>query len=338
MLLSSTSLPVMGEIASINMSSLGGCLHNLKTRARWVPWWTQQPYVQSGEGWAPLGCTLPLSHREKETSNHTISDWLPPGLTRTTPSAIHQDRGIKHAIGASSKIHGRDNITMQACYWCIIKDSWKRQHHHWHMEHKDTKSCGETSSTNTQKWTGTDGASLGCEMRRKNFGETVTEEGHKVFVLDFVHKDIMNTVMGCHPVFSRLITIHLRAVPFSITVVQVNECPNVKLWWQQNRRILWPATECHWSDTKECTFLLCKETGMQKWASMLIEAGKAFSDPSAMMTQIFRQPRPLEFATFNDLVLADTFGHHKASRIWTWHSPNGQHHDQTDYILVRKLF
>ena len=37
--------------------------------------------------------------------------------------------------------------------------------------------------------------------------------------------------------------------------------------------------------------------------------------------------------TFND-----TFGHHKASRKWTWHSPNGQHHNQIDYILVRKRF
>ena len=44
----------------------------------------------------------------------------------------------------------------------------------------------------------------------------------------------------------------------------------------------------------------------------------------------------LEFATFNDLVLANTFGHHKASRRWTWHSPNGQHRNQIDYILVRK--
>ena len=33
-----------------------------------------------------------------------------------------------------------------------------------------------------------------------------------------------------------------------------------------------------------------------------------------------------------------TFCHHKASRRWTWHSPNGQHHSQTDYILVRKRF
>ena len=46
----------------------------------------------------------------------------------------------------------------------------------------------------------------------------------------------------------------------------------------------------------------------------------------------------LEFSTFNDLALANTFGHHKASIRWTWHSPNGQHHSQNDYILVRKRF
>ena len=33
-----------------------------------------------------------------------------------------------------------------------------------------------------------------------------------------------------------------------------------------------------------------------------------------------RELRLLEFATFNDLVLANAFGHHKASRRWTWHS------------------
>ena len=49
-----------------------------------------------------------------------------------------------------------------------------------------------------------------------------------------------------------------------------------------------------------------------------------------------RELKLLEFATFNDLVLANTFGHRKASRRWFWHSPNGQHHSQIDYILVRK--
>ena len=37
-------------------------------------------------------------------------------------------------------------------------------------------------------------------------------------------------------------------------------------------------------------------------------------------------------------MLANTFGHHKASRRWTWHSPNGQHHSQIDYIPVQKRF
>ena len=70
-----------------------------------------------------------------------------------------------------------------------------------------------------------------CEMRWKSFGETTIEEGHKVSFsgkddkheqgVGFrVHKDIVNTVMGCRPVSSRLITIRLRAVPFSITIVQ----------------------------------------------------------------------------------------------------------------------
>ena len=69
-------------------------------------------------------------------------------------------------------------------------------------------------------------------MRWKNFGETTTEEGHKVSfsgkenkhengVGFLVHRDIVNTVMGCCPVSSRLITIRLRAFAFNITVVQV---------------------------------------------------------------------------------------------------------------------
>ena len=70
-----------------------------------------------------------------------------------------------------------------------------------------------------------------CEMRWKNFWETTTEEGHRVFfsgkadkhehgVGFLVHKDIVNTFMGCRSVSSSLTTIRLRAVPFNITEVQ----------------------------------------------------------------------------------------------------------------------
>ena len=71
-----------------------------------------------------------------------------------------------------------------------------------------------------------------AEMRWKSFGETSTEEGHKVYfsgkkdkheqgVGFLVHKDIVNTVMGCRPISSRLITIRLKATPFNMTVIQV---------------------------------------------------------------------------------------------------------------------
>ena len=46
------------------------------------------------------------------------------------------------------------------------------------------------------------------------------EDKHKHGVGFLVHKNIVNTVMECHPVSSRLITIHLRAVPFNIILVQ----------------------------------------------------------------------------------------------------------------------
>ena len=34
------------------------------------------------------------------------------------------------------------------------------------------------------------------------------------------------------------------------------------------------------------TFFLCMETGMQRWARMLMKIGRAFADPSAMTTQM----------------------------------------------------
>ena len=67
-------------------------------------------------------------------------------------------------------------------------------------------------------------------MRRKNFGETTTEEEHKVLFsrkedkhehgVGFpLHQDIVNTVMGCRQVSSRF-TIGLRAVLVNIIIVQ----------------------------------------------------------------------------------------------------------------------
>ena len=60
-------------------------------------------------------------------------------------------------------------------------------------------------------------------------------------------------------------------------------------------------------------------------------------DPTAMSRQM-REVSLIEFEKCNNLVLTNTLGPHKPSRGWTWHSPDGKHHIQIDYILVKKRF
>ena len=98
------------------------------------------------------------------THNHTKPYQSPPGSTGTTPSAVHQVGGVKYATGASSKIRGRDDITIGTWNTRTLRAAGKLQE--------------LTHEMDRYRWN-----ILGlCEMRWKNFGETKTEEGHKVFL------------------------------------------------------------------------------------------------------------------------------------------------------------
>ena len=55
---------------------------------------------------------MPVTNHIMKTSNNTIPDRSPPESNRTALFAVHQDGGVKYATGASSKIRGRDNITI----------------------------------------------------------------------------------------------------------------------------------------------------------------------------------------------------------------------------------
>ena len=159
-----------------------------------------------------------------------------------------------------------------------------------------------------------------------NFGETTTEERHKVSSVEkedeyehavgfLVHKDIVNTVMGCRQVTSRFITIRLKAVPFNITIVQAYA----------------PTSEYNDNKIEEFYDQLQNAIDQTPKKDILVVQGDwnakvgrdvcgnwqgicgSFSDDDTNE----RGLRLLEFATFNDLELANTFGHHKASRRWT---------------------
>ena len=117
-----------------------------------------------------------------------------------------------------------------------------------------------------------------------NCGETTTEEGHKVFYSGekdkHEHGTGFYTVMGCCPVSSRLITIRLRAVLSIITIAHAyaptsgyndNE---IEYLYDRLQNVI---------DQTPKNYIL---VGKQKWARMPVETGKAFVDPSAMMTQM----------------------------------------------------
>ena len=63
-----------------------------------------------------------------------------PYQTGSVAARVNNDRAFRRRPGRRCQVR---------C-WCIIKDSWKRQHHHGHLEYKNTKNCRETPGTNTR--------------------------------------------------------------------------------------------------------------------------------------------------------------------------------------------
>ena len=162
------------------------------------------------------------------------------------------------------------------------------------------------------------------------------EDRHEYGVGFLVHKGVVNAVLGCRPVSSRLISIRPRAAPFSITIKQVyaptsgHDDSEVDHFYQQlqetidltpNKDIL--AVQGDWNAK-------VRKGAQADWGEVC--------GPYCNVETNERGLRLLEFATFNNLVLTNTLGHHKPPRRWTWHSPDEKHHNQIDYILVKKRF
>ena len=174
------------------------------------------------------------------------------------------------------------------------------------------------------------------QQKKDNVFFSGKEDIHQHGVGFLVHKDMVNTAMGCRPVSSRLITIRLRAVLFNITIVQAyaptsNYDDNeIKEFCDQLQNVI--------DETPKKNILVVQGDWNAKVGRDACGNWQDICGPFCNDDTNERGLGLLEFATFNDIVLADTFGHHKASRRWTWHSPNEQHHNQIDYILVRKCF
>ena len=151
-----------------------------------------------------------------------------------------------------------------------------------------------------------------------------------------VHKDVVGAVLGCQPVSSRLISIRLRAAPFNITIIQVyaptsgHDDSEVDHFYQQLQETI--------DKTPKKDILVVQGDWNPKVGKDAQADWGEVCGPYCNVETNERGLRLLEFATFNNLVLTNTLGPHKPSRRWTWHSPDGKHHNQIDYILVKKRF
>ena len=172
------------------------------------------------------------------THNHSTPDRSPPGSTRTAPFAVHQDGGVKYATGASSKIRGKDNITIGTWNTRTLRATGKLQE-------------------------------LTHEMDRYRWNITIVQA--YVPTSDYDDNKI--------EFYEQLQDVIDQTPKKDILVVQGD----------------WNA-----------------KVGMDACGNWQGICGPFCNDDTNE-----RGLRLLESATFNNLVLANTFGHHKASRRWT---------------------
>ena len=169
-----------------------------------------------------------------------------------------------------------------------------------------------------------------CEISWKNFGDMSTDDGHKVYfsgeedkheygVGFLVHKDVVDAVLRCRLVSSRLISVRLRAAPFNITILQVyaptygHDDIEVDRFYQQLQETI--------DQTPKKDILVVQGDWNAKVAKDAQADWGEVCEPYCNVEANERGLRLQESATYNNLVLTNTLGPHKPSRRWTWYSP-----------------
>ena len=142
--------------------------------------------------------------------------------------------------------------------------------------------------------------------------------------------------MGCRPVSSPLITIHLKASPFNIIIIQAYAPTNdyddddIEDFYDQLQEVIDKAPK------KD--ILLVQGDWNAKIGEDASKDWKGTCGQNCNPETNERGLRLIQFAGYNNLKVANTAGAHKPSRSWTWHSPGGDHHNQIKSIMVKRRF
>ena len=124
-----------------------------------------------------------------------------------------------------------------------------------------------------------------------------------------------------------MISVHFQDKPFNITVIQVyiltsNAEAEVK-WFYEDLQDLLELTP-----KKDVLFIIVDwnaKVGSQEIPGVTGKSGLGVQNEAGQ--------RLTEFCQENTLVIANTLLQEDKRRLYTWTSPDGQHRNQTDYIL-----
>ena len=143
-----------------------------------------------------------------------------------------------------------------------------------------------------------------------------------------VNKRVQNGVLGCNLKNDRMISVHFQGKPFNITVIQAYSPTNnteeaeVERFYEDLQDIL------ELTPSKDVIFII------GDWNA------KVGSQETPGATRKFclgvwneAGQRLIDFCQKNALVIANTLFQQHKRRLYTCASPDGQHRNQTDYIL-----
>ena len=265
------------------------------------------------------------------TRLNSTPDRSSPGSTRTAPPVSHQGRGEKCVTDERRKdsIRARNNTTIGTWNVRTLRGAGKAEELVHEMDRYEWHVIGL------------------CEVRWKNMGETTTHEGHKIYfsgrddkhehgVGFLVNKEISSSVMSCQPISSRIITMRLRASPLNVSIIQAyaptsdSSDEAIEDFYSQLQEVL--------AKVPKKDFLIVQGDWNAKIGADAHKDWAGVCGPYANTLTNERGERLLEFASANGLVVTNTLAPHKNSRRTTWHSPSGEHHNQIDYIMVRKRY
>ena len=295
---------------------------------RALEWREHRPGSTPGEDWAPPGSSAQDTPHEMTTNPRSIPDRSSPGSTRTAPPAAHQGLSSeKCATDGKSRIRARDKTVIGTWNVRTLRTAGRIEQ----LEHEMTRYNWQVLGL--------------CEVRMKQFGESRTQEGHKFFFSGredkhqegigfLVNKEIVNCVISCQPISSRIMTLRLNATPLNITIIQAYAPTSdydddfVDQFYEQIQEVL--------DKVPKKDYLIVQGDWNAKIGQDAHRDWKGICGACTNAETNERGTRLLEFASSNDLCIANTFGSHKDSRRWTWHHPDSEHHSQIDYILVKR--